>query len=457
MNQKPKSTREIALEILIKIMEEDELGHIALRMALAEHHALQKNEKAFITRLVEGTIEKTILLDYIINQFSKVKVKKMKPIVRNLLRMSVYQLEYMDAVPESAACNEAVKIIKKTNLRNLAPFVNGVLRTIIRQKDNIKLPDEKKDSIKYLSVRYSTPEWMIRHLIKDYGKEITTQMLTDVENKEAGTLTVRANISKKPLEEIMHDLEDQGIVVDRSSYSDYALLLKEYPSIQEIKAFQEGLIQVQDTSSMLVAQVSGVKEGDCCMDVCAAPGGKSLHIADLLRGTGEVHSYDLTSKKVDLIRENIERTGFKNIKATVHDACILDEKMIGQADLVIADVPCSGMGIISKKPDIKYHLMEEQIEELAKLSQKILENVVKYIKSGGTLLFSTCTMNKTENDNNRKWLLEHFDLEPVSIEEYLSEDILNIGNNRMTAREGYLQLFIDENYDGFYISKFIKK
>lgn len=457
MKQNIKSTREIALEILLQVMENGELSHIALRKTLSEYEKLEKNDKAFITRMVEGTIEKVITLDFIINQYSKIKVKKMKPVIRNVLRLSVYQIMFMDAVPDHAICNEAVTIIKRTNFRNLSSFVNGVLRTVIRQRETIEYPNEKQDKTRSLSVRYSVPEWMIRHFEKDYGEAATIDILKNLQQKETACLTVRANVSKMPLEEIMHELVSQGIEVSKSYFANHALRLKNYPAIQEIHAFQKGLIQVQDISSMLVGQVSGVSESDYCIDVCAAPGGKSLHLADLLRNSGKVCSYDISEKKVNLIRENIQRTGFTNIQSSVQDALIFKEEDQERADLVIADVPCSGMGILSKKPDIKYHLQEKQIEELANLSQKILSNVVKYIKSGGTLIFSTCTMNKTENDMNREWLMNHYDLEPVSIEEYLSEDLLKMGNNRETAKQGYLQLFVAEEYDGFYLSKFIKK
>lgn len=456
MNVENINTRKVVLDILIKILEEERFSHLVLRETLDKYGSLSKTERSFITRLAEGTVERVITLDYVMNHFSKVKVQKMKPVIREVLRMSVYQILYMDNIPDSAVCNEGVKLVKKRGLQGLTGFVNGILRTIIREKDNLPLPD-KTDYIRYYSVKYSVPEWIIQSFLMDYGRDITEKMLDGLYHRENKGITVRVNTSKADTGTVIHMLEEQHITVEKSRCAENVLVIQDYEKISSIEAFQKGYIQVQDISSILVGEVSGVKKGDVCIDMCAAPGGKTIHIADKLNGTGKVYARDISEKKVALIRENVERCGVDNVVIQVSDATELIEENVGIADVVIADVPCSGLGVLRKKTDIKYRISPEMIKELSNISQKILNNAVKYLKAGGILIFSTCTMNKVENDENRRWLIEEKGLKPLSMTEDLSDEILNMENNRECAAQGYLQLFITEDYDGFYISKYVKE
>lgn len=427
--------REIALLSIIEIMEKGKMSHIVLTQALKKYQYLEKQERAFLGRLVEGTIERTITLDYILNQFSSVPTDKMKPIIRNILRLSLYQILYMDSVPESAACNEAVKLAEKKGFRNLKGFVNGVLRTIARRKDDIKYPDKEKESTWYLSVFYSTPEWIVRQFIDQYGIEKTQKMLAASYEGE-GFTTVRCNIGKMTRAEIKQMLEEEGAVVKECEYPDYAFMISGYDYLEELKTFKEGFISVQDINSMIVAEKCGVKEGDIVLDVCAAPGGKSLHIAEKLNHTGYVQARDLTKNKVSLIQENIDRSGLENIEAIVQDALIFTEKDEDMANIVIADLPCSGLGVIGKKNDLKYKMTREAQEELKQLQKSILSVVWRYVKKDGILLYSTCTINKEENEGNIEWFLKQY---PFELEE------------SRTFLQG-----IDEG-DGFYFARLRKK
>lgn len=427
--------REIALLSIIEIMEKGKMSHIVLTQALKKYQYLEKQERAFLGRLVEGTIERTITLDYILNQFSSVPTDKMKPIIRNILRLSLYQILYMDSVPESAACNEAVKLAEKKGFRNLKGFVNGVLRTIARRKDDIKYPDKEKESTWYLSVFYSTPEWIVRQFIDQYGIEKTQKMLAASYEGE-GFTTVRCNIGKMTRAEIKQMLEEEGAVVKECEYPDYALMISGYDYLEELKTFKEGFISVQDINSMIVAEKCGVKEGDIVLDVCAAPGGKSLHIAEKLNHTGYVQARDLTKNKVSLIQENIDRSGLENIEAIVQDALIFTEKDEDMANIVMADLPCSGLGVIGKKNDLKYKMTREAQEELKQLQKSILSVVWRYVKKDGILLYSTCTINKEENEGNIEWFLKQY---PFELEE------------SRTFLQG-----IDEG-DGFYFARLRKK
>lgn len=451
---KSVNIRELILGILLEVTEKEAYSHLIIRSVLDKYQYLDKSERAFITRVSEGTIENMILIDYIINQFSKVKVNKMKPVIRNILRMGVYQLKYMDSVPDSAVCNEAVKLAKKKGFNNLTGFVNGVLRNISRNIDSIRYPaksEDKEQDIEYLSIMYSMPGWITEDFYDSYGKAVTKQILEGFLNRN--TTTVRCNLSKASIDETVSLLEQDNINVKRNNYLDYALEIENFNTISNIKAFNEGLCQVQDVSSMLVAEIAGIKENDIILDVCAAPGGKSIHAADKLNNTGKVYARDLTEAKAELIRQNVERTGYTNIEVKVQDALIKDNELLNKADVVIADLPCSGLGVIAKKTDIKYKMSKEKQKELVKLQRQILSVVKDYVKSGGVLIYSTCTINIEENIENVKWFCESFDFEMKSITPYLCKELRSD-----TMDKGYLQLLPGvHNTDGFFMARLERK
>lgn len=443
------NTREIILDMLMEICEKGAYSHVVLRQTLRKYQYLDKRDRAFMTRITEGTLENRILIDYIIDNVSKVKVKKMKPLIRNLLRMSVYQILYMDTVPVSAACNEAVKIAIKRSFGQLKGFVNGVLRAIIRNKDEIKTPDASTNLIEHLHIVYSMPVWIVEQLIIQYGTEEASRIIKGI-NSQSKAVCVRVNTVKTSKEEVVKQLEREGISVHQSEVYENALYLENIDYLDNVEAFGEGHISVQDLSSMLVAVIADPKEGNYCIDLCAAPGGKALHLWELMKGKGTVIARDISEYKVGLIEENIERTEAEGVKAQVYDATEPDEEMIEKADIVIADLPCSGLGVIGKKSDIKYNMNEDKAEELVKLQRQILDNAWQYVKKGGTLIYSTCTLNKKENIENMEYIMEKYPLKPVDISQYVPE-----GYCRGTAKDGYLQMLpgIDGS-DGFFICRF---
>ena len=441
--------RELALGILLEVSAGEEYSHIALRNVLDKYQYLGKQERAFLTRLVEGTLERRIELDYIIDQFSSVKVKKQKPVIREILRMSVYQLKYMDSVPDSAVCNEAVKLAQKKGFRQLKGFVNGVLRNIARNLGEVKLPSEK-EPVRYLSVRYSMPEWMVKEWLTIYGREQTETMLAAFCKK--APLTIRVNQNRISPADLKVRLEAQNIRVQAAPYIDGALQIEGFDYLGGLPEFREGLFQVQDVSSMLAVEIAGVKAGDYCIDVCAAPGGKSLYLAEKTGETGSVDARDLTEYKADLIRDNAERLGVTNVTVSVKDACVYEEASKEKADVLLADLPCSGLGVLSKKTDIKYRMSKEQQQELQELQRKILSTVEAYVKPGGTLVYSTCTINQGENEENVRWFLSHFPYEAVSLDDCLPEELQG-----KTTKQGCLQLLPGvHSCDGFFIAKFRK-
>lgn len=425
------NTRELILGILMEVTGEKNYSHLVLRAVLEKYQYLDKKERAFITRVSEGTIQRMIELDYIINQFSKVKVNKMKPVIRNILRMSVYQLKYMDAVPASAACNEAVKLAKKKGFGSLSGFVNGVLRNINRNLEQITYPDIEKEPVKALSVRYSIPEWLVTQWLDAYGKEQSEQMMKAFLCE--APITIRTNLKQTTPEQLKEQLQSEGVTVealDEEKYPElsYAFTISDFDYLNGLSSFREGLFYVQDISSMLVAEWAEPKEGDVCVDVCGAPGGKSIHLAEKLNGTGNVEARDISDYKVDLIHENIARCQLSNITAKRWDATILDEDMVGKADIVIADLPCSGLGVLRKKTDIKYRMTLEAEQELVKLQQEILDVVASYVKPGGTLVYSTCTIHRAENEENVAWFLaKHPEYHVEKMKQIFPEETLGDG------------------------------
>ncbi len=444
-------TRELVLGILLEVTRDGEYSHIALRNVLNKYQYLDKKERAFITRVTEGTLERMIELDYIINQFSKVKVNKMKPVIRCIMRSAVYQLKYMDSVPNSAVCNEAVKLATKKGFVNLKGFVNGVLRNIERNLENISYPD-RSNLKEYLSVKYSMPEWILEQFLAAYGEEKTEQILEGFLAEKP--ITIRCNLDKISKEELTKHLEKEGVHVENHPYLPYALWISSINYLAELESFQNGEFYVQDVSSMMVAQIADPKEGQMVIDVCAAPGGKSLHIAELLKGTGHVEARDLTAYKVNMIEENIMRSECSNIHAVQWDATQLDEQAIETADIVIADLPCSGLGVLGKKTDLKYKMTKETQEDLVKLQRTMLKNVHQYVKPGGTLVYSTCTIHEEENIGNVHWFLEnHKEFELVPIKELVCEEL-----QESIVEEGTLQFLPGvHKCDGFFIAKFRRR
>lgn len=400
------NTRELILDILMEVTEHQGYSHIILRDVLNKYAYLSRQERAFIARISEGTLERMLEMDMILNQFSKTKVKKMKPIIRNILRMSVYQIKYMDSVPDSATCNEAVKLAVRRGLGGLKGFVNGVLRNISRNKDQIRYPLEEKEPEEYLSVTCSVPLWIVQQWTQEYGYDRTKQMCQSF--LESAPLSIRTNLQQTTPQHLKKKLEKEGVSVEENPEFSYAFFISGYDRLDALEAFCEGLFSVQDMASMYVAEAADVQPGAYVIDVCAAPGGKSMHLAEKLQGTGMVEARDLTEYKVDLMEENIARCQLKNMKAVQWDATIKDADSVEKADVVIADLPCSGLGVMGRKPDIRYRVTPEDVQALAALQRKILSVVQEYVKPGGTLVYSTCTVTRAENDGNVQWFGEQY-------------------------------------------------
>lgn len=454
---KTVNEREIVLAVLMEVTENGMYSHVILRDVLAKYQYLEKKERAFITRVTDGTLENMIEIDYILDQFSKVKVKKMKPVIRNILRSAVYQLKYMDSVPDRAVCSEAVKLAARRGFSGLKGYVNGVLRSIARGLDSIEYP---ADEVQYLSVKYSCPEWIVQMWQKTYSRDVVEKMLGSFRGERP--LTIRCCLNRTTPEELVKELEKEGVTAVRHPYLPYAFEITGYDYLESLESFRKGLFCVQDVSSMLVGELSRPVSGAQVIDVCAAPGGKALHVAEQLsvmatdpgEPQGSVVARDLTEYKVGLIRENIVRSGLSNINAVCQDACVPVAEDRGQGDLVVADLPCSGLGVLGRKADLKYRASKDGIRELAALQRKILSCVQEYVKTGGTLMYSTCTVSQAENEENVRWFLEKYP-------EFELDDIRDMVCSELrdsVAEEGWLQLLPGvHKCDGFFIARFVRR
>lgn len=447
--------REVVLDMLLSLRE-GKLSHTILKDTLDSYLYLDKSSRGFITRLYEGTIEKRLYLDYIIDGYSKTPVKKMKPVIMLLLEISVYQLFFMDRVPDSAAINEAVKLAKKRGLTGLSGFVNGVLRNIARNKDNIVLPDKNKDNIKYLEIKYSTPKAVVEHFIKDYGSEKAEEILEAFEEKRPLT----ARVTRGNREELIKKLEGEGVKTGSDTVFPESVRILELDNLGFLESFENGDFVIQDESSQFIGKIVELPKGARVLDLCAAPGGKSLLFAGM-EEVDEIISCDITESKTELIEDNIRRIGTDKIRTKVNDASVFNPDFEERFDLVICDLPCSGLGVMGRKRDIKYNVTEDKIRELAILQKKILENAVRYVKKGGRLIYSTCTMTKAENEENFTFISEFKGFSAVDFSDKIRGyvDRYKDGERLVNeAKKGFIRLFPGElGTDGFFISEFMRE
>lgn len=390
------NSRKLALKALLKVHSLDAYSNLTLNTVLKESDA-NHQEKAFATALFYGVLERQITLDFCLNSLLKSPLKKVSPLTLEALRIGLYQIMYMDSVPPFSAVDESVKLVKRSKESKNSGFVNAVLRNALRNE--IKFPEG--DDIKSLSVRYSCPEHIIESLISDYGKEDAAAYLE--ETLRTPELTVRVNTVKTDAAKLKGILEAQGVSV-KEGIADNSLDLSGTDSIESLEGYKEGYFHIQDSASGLVCGVLAPENRQRVLDVCAAPGGKSFTLAEIMQNEGEIVACDLYEHRVGLISQGAKRLGLDIITPKKVDACVFDGAL-GEFDCVLCDVPCSGYGIIRRKPDIKYKSAED-FESLEKTQQSILNNAKKYLKKGGKLLYSTCTLRKAENNNQIKKFLE---------------------------------------------------
>jgi len=406
------NVRRIAYDIIYRVLCEDAYSAIALNNSIKENQ-LSSLDSGFLSALVYGVLERKLTLEYIIRQYSSIRIRKIEQKTLIILYLGMYQLLYMDKVPDSAAVNESVKLSKQLGLSKSAGFVNAVLRSFIRAEKAYDMPDIS-DRVKYLSVVYSCPEDIVSVWHERFGDELCEKMLGGIIGRPP--LTVRVNTLKTSTDDLIRSLSERGITAERISFLPDALNLSGTGSLEALPEFDDGLFYVEDAASQLCAEMFGAEQGEVVCDVCAAPGGKSFYSAIRMNNRGEVNSYDLHEHKLRLIDYGAERLGINIIKTSVRNAAKRDS-ILSECDRVLCDVPCSGLGILRRKPEIRYK-KDTNIDILAELQYSILCVGADSLPNGGVLMYSTCTLNDSENiDIINRFLSEHSEFipEPLSL------------------------------------------
>ena len=426
-------TRKIAMQILYEIEVKGAYSNIALNNALKQNKDLKNVDKALITRIVYGVISQKLALEEIIKKYSKIRLKKISTYILIILKIGIYQIKYMDKIPDSAAVNECVKLAKRYGHGASAGFVNGLLRSVIRDGGEIENNN--------LAIKYSFPEEIAKKWCNDLGEEFTHKLMESL--NEVAQTYVRINslkTSKKAVLERYKEFEESQIYNNS--------LIFKGTDITSSDAYKKGYIYPQDISASLASVVLNPQKGEKVLDLCSAPGGKTTHIAELMGNIGEVVACDIHAHKIDLIEKNCQRLGIDIVNTACYDSTVFNKRFENCFDKVLCDVPCSGWGIIRKKPEIKWK--NDKIEDIIKISREILTNASKYVKIGGELVFSTCTLNKDENEEQLKSFLEtNKNFETVDITGFLPDSL-----RHNSAKQGYVTFYphIDK-IDGFFIAK----
>ncbi len=433
--------REVALQVLTACRKLDAWSDGSLKAAVK---GLDRREAAFATRLTYSVLQNRALLDFYLSQYCTQNFEKLEPFVRDVLRLGACQILLMDRVPDSAAVSESVEMVKRHKRQRAAGFVNAVLRKISRNKEG--LPPIPQENIgDYLSIRYSHPKWLVERLLTILDREQTEDFLRL--NNEAVPMTIQRNPLKCTAEELVQKLQEVGATVTAHRWLSDCWEVTGTGDLEQLPIFQEGWFQVQDAAAKVAALAGGAKRGDTVLDVCAAPGGKTFACAMAMENEGEIISCDIHEHKLELIARSAERLGISCVKTQLADGRENRAEWNGQFDVVICDVPCSGLGIIRKKPDIRYK-DPRAMQGLPRIQRAILENACRYVKQGGTLLYSTCTILPEENER----VVEDF---LAAHQEFQKEPFRLSAGQEQT--DGSLTLWPQRHgTDGFYLCKMRK-
>ena len=434
------NAREIATKIVCDVFKNKSYSNILLGVELNKSN-LNELDKSLVTEIVYGTIKYKYSIDKIIENYTGKNFKKLDNFVLNVLRISIYQIRYLDKIPDFAVVNEAVNLTKKNVSIGASKLVNGVLRNYLRNKDKNYCDGNE---IEKLSFQSSFPTWLTKHFINDYGKEVGKKILNGLNERPA--ITVRVNSLKGDYDEVYEKLESYNYVISEGYVAPEAIRIINGKNIENNPLFSQGYITVQDESAMLVAPSMELEENLNVLDLCSAPGGKTTHISEIMNNTGKVLALDIYEHKLDLISDNVKRLGIKNIKTNIQDATIFNDNFKDKFHRVLIDVPCSGLGIIRKKPEIKYNKTPKDLKEIVKIQKQILENAAKYVKNNGYILYSTCTLNKMENENNIEEFLRKN--KNFKVEKLFFGNVDNIIYNDLGV-----SILPNEYMDGFFITK----
>lgn len=431
------TARSIALDTLIKIEKDEAYSSLALDETFRHQDGLDPRDRGLVTEIVYGTLQHQRYLDYLIVPLLKQELDKLDVWVKILLRMSIYQFRFLDRVPERAVVHEAVEIAKSRSHKGISGFVNGVLRRFLR--DPLQDLTAIIDPIQRLGVSTSHPDWMVKRFVQQYGLDTTKEIC--LANNEKSPLTIRFNPLKTDRTQLLDMLSQQGYEIQLSEFSPQGLhVFNQGSGLLKSDAFNQGLFSIQDESSMRVSSLVDPQPGMHVLDVCAAPGGKSTHMAELMNNQGRIVSNDIHIHKHKLIQQAAKRLGIDIIDAVTGDATNIHDHVEGTFDRVLVDAPCSGLGVIRRKPDVKWTKNERDITTIAAVQLQILKAAAKKVKNGGFLVYSTCTIIHTENeDQTKSFLQDHPEFHLVADSEI-----------QILPQQGSAA-------DGFYMVKFVKQ
>lgn len=427
--------RNIALKIIYEVNAKQAYSNIVLDKYINENRDKLSNvDINFISELVYGVITWKLTLEYIIQKYSKIKLKKMSDWVKNILYLGSYQIIFLDKVPKSAAVNESVNLCKKYNFKS-ANLVNAILRKI--NKEDYEEINSITDSITKISLKYSIPEWMVKKFFNDYDENGAEEICKNLSLRP--NMSVRLNKLKEKIE-----IGTDGIL------NDFRVITKT-KNIIKTKEYEEGYITLQDEAAGLSSFVLNPKKGELVLDACSAPGGKTTYLAEIMQNEGKIIAWDIYEERIKQVRKNAKRLGISIIETQVNDATAFKEEFKNKFDKILLDVPCLGLGVIRRKPDIKWNRKEEDVIEISDIQYKILKTCASYLKEDGILLYSTCSMLKEENELIINKFLQEENFETINIEERIPKEFYKITKNNM------VQFLPNEKHDGFFITMLKRK
>lgn len=449
-----RTAREAALRALHDVDVREAYANLALDHHLSKSK-LEGRDRGLATELVYGVTRRRGTVDWAIGQVATRPLEQIDPWIRNVLREAAYQIMYMERIPKSAAVDEAVELAKQYGHAGVAKFVNGVLRNFIRKLPAFAWPDPATDPVGALAVTHSHPEWLVKEWTERFGTEQAVQLM-EASNR-VPTLTIRVNTLKASREQVIEALAAEGVKAEPTPHSPFGLIIHELTSashLDRLKAMKQGLFTVQDESGMLVGPVLDPKPGQTVLDVAAAPGGKTTHLAALMNDQGKVIALDIHPHKVDLIEQTAKRLGVQSIQAVAMDARQVGKAMPERADAILCDLPCSGLGTLARRPDARWRKAPGDIDELVPIQREILESSARALKPGGTLVYSTCTIHPRENQEMvESFLAEHPEFTPDPIAPFLPETLQADAGDRH-----WVQLLPHlHGTDGFFIARLKRK
>ena len=441
-------TREIALKCLYKIEKEGGYSNIVLDEILRQNkEKLEERDIGLISELVYGTITWKLTLDEIIMKYSKIKLKKISDWILNILRMGVYQIIFLDKIPKSAAVNESVNLAKRYGHKGSSNYVNAILRKI--EKSDYEDLYKIEDDVQRISKTTSMPEWIVEQLLKEKSIKQVEEICSNSNLKPK--ISIRVNKLKITKDELKKELDKRKIQYKEGILEDFIILDKQ-KNIEKLDLFQKGFFTIQDESAATTAILLEPQKGQNVLDCCSAPGGKTTYIAEIMQNEGKIQAWDIYDHRLKLVRENAKRLGINIIETEIEDATIYNEQYFEKFDRVLLDVPCLGIGVLRRKPDIKWKRNKEDIEEITKIQKRILQNGLKYLKKGGQLIYSTCSIFKDENEEIIKSVVNKNN--NIKILEINSNNLQKF--ERFVENRQFMKIYQNEEVDGFFVCKLSK-